>query len=515
LKSFLDGEKCKSSETRFIGCIQALNVLGAYAKPGLAIAAGDMALADPTRYGKTISTLGPLTIVEALTPAKSEDSVMKAWMRIKAHKDLQIYSFSQVVKEGKAARVDFHLLIDTLAKSIPNDGTEGLIASEAVNTYYASAVDPHTHINPTQELMDQSESTGKSFFGIGMLLKAVSGKGIQVAPIEDTPAQLAGIRNGDLLIAVDGKTIAGMEKDQVVDLIRGTKGTPVVLTILRKEKTLLVTVVRDQIVIKNVVSRMLEDRGIKYGYIRLGSFMEGTACQQIHESIVQLTKDGAKALILDLRDNGGGRLDQAGCISSLFLGPAKVFAQLKDLDSEKLEPLVGPANPSTKLPMVTLIDAGSASASEILSGALQDYGRSWIAGSRSFGKATVQSPTEWQIGGSEIAGVTIYRTIQRFYQPSGRTNQVMGIEPDFRLDPKPGATDEDRFELHESDLYNNYLPAIGKPWKQPRAGTVKKVGKCMTDTGIAAKLYASRLGDAMLPDYQLLAAEDLLTCAVK
>jgi carboxyl-terminal processing protease len=250
-----------------------------------------------------------------------------------------------------------------------------------------------------------------------------------------------------------------------------------------------------------------------------------------------LAAQGAQALILDLRANPGGIVQEAVCMGGIFVGNQKIVEMKRFSDQATREVNENaPGHPyfplddehtrfttlpfyTTDLPMVTLINGSSASASEILSGALQDYKRSWLVGDRTYGKASVQindkpfSITD-QLPLFEEPKMTLFSTEARFYQPFGRTNQIVGIVPDFSVDPIPHATEEQKFVLREADSYTNALPAVGAPWVNPRSAEIATISQCVKATGTAEKMYDAHKDDTIRGDFQVYSAEDILKCAL-
>jgi carboxyl-terminal processing protease len=250
--------------------------------------------------------------------------------------------------------------------------------------------------------------------------------------------------------------------------------------------------------------------------------MDATACKQIAEEIRRLEAEQVSGYILDLRANGGGQLQQARCIAGLFLGDRPIVGT-KSLASQKIDwlralhPNAGPELPAiwhfpgfvfdvpskaeqlTQSPVVVLIDAYSASASEIVAGAIQDHGRGWLVGERSFGKGTVQTLLTNQIPGAQVY---IGRTTSRFYLPSGRTNQLVGVLPDFEVPFQAAASSLERFAAREADLYPHALISENSVWAQPRKEQVTRIQNCMASQ---SSLEGS--------DNQLLVAQQVLSCA--
>jgi carboxyl-terminal processing protease len=249
-----------------------------------------------------------------------------------------------------------------------------------------------------------------------------------VSPIDDTPAQKAGIKTGDLIIKLDDKPVKGMSLTDAVKTMRGEPGSKIVLTIVREgeEAPLKLTLTRDVIKVKSVKSRMLE-KG--YGYIRISSFQSGTG-DALKEALKALKKENGgtlKGLVLDLRNNPGGVLNAAVDVSDAFLKSGLIVYTEGRIENSEMRFNAAPDDLIDGAPIVVLINAGSASASEIVAGALQDQKRAVIMGEKSFGKGSVQTilPTS--------NGAAVKLTTARYYTPSGRSIQAEGIEPDVSL----------------------------------------------------------------------------------
>jgi carboxyl-terminal processing protease len=280
------------------------------------------------------------------------------------------------------------------------------------------------------------------------------------------------------------------------------------LKVLRDGKEISLDIVRDTIKQDNLEAKVVSDLGRKIGVIKLRSFMDKNACGKMGQKLLSLeSTDKVEGIVLDLRGNGGGLLDQAVCMGGLFFGK-KVVVKVRDLQGGTFKDMFGSLPAATALPVVALIDAGSASASEVLSGALQDQQRAWVVGERSFGKGSVQAPSIF--AGNEK--IVLYKTVQRFYQPLGRTNQIVGIEPNFVRPIKPNATEEERFALRERDYFPNALDAESQAWVETRKEKVAKVESCVASGKLAEKKYAELTAARSNADYQLLAAQEVLNC---
>ena len=310
-------------------------------------------------------------------------------------------------------------------------------------------LDPHSTYLTPEDFKDMQVDTAGKFSGIGIEISMDQGRIIVVSPIEDTPADKAGLLAGDIILEIDGESTQDMTLMDAVKLIRGEKGTPVTLLILHKDsnKPLEVAIVRGTIPIVNVKTQSLEDG---YLYLRLTKFQESST-KNLREAIAEYQKKHAlKGIVFDLRNNPGGLLNQAVSVSDTFLQDGTiVYIQGRDPANRK-DFFATKSPDDVKVPMVTLINAGSASASEIVAGALQDRKRSLLVGERSFGKGSVQQI----IPLSDGSGIKL--TTALYYTPSGRSIQAKGIDPDLRIPfeaPRDDDSDmRDRFTLREKDL---------------------------------------------------------------
>jgi carboxyl-terminal processing protease len=291
-----------------------------------------------------------------------------------------------------------------------------------------SGLDPHSAYLVPEEYQELKEGTTGQFGGLGIEVTMENGFIKVVSPIDDTPAQKAGIKTGDLIIKLDDKPVKGMSLTDAVKMMRGEPGSKIVLTIVREglEAPLKLTLSRDIIKVKSVKSRVLE-KG--YGYVRISSFQSGTG-DALKDALAALKKENGgnlKGLVLDLRNNPGGVLNAAVEVSDAFLKSGLIVYTEGRIENSEMRFNAAPDDLINGAPIVVLINAGSASASEIVAGALQDQKRAVIMGEKSFGKGSVQTilPTS--------NGAAVKLTTARYYTPSGRSIQAEGIEPDVTL----------------------------------------------------------------------------------
>ena len=284
-------------------------------------------------------------------------------------------------------------------------------------------LDPHSNFMKKESYQDLKVDTKGEFGGLGIQIGVRDRRLVVISPIEDTPAFRAGIESGDHIVEVDGEPTKDMTISESVDMMRGPKGTDVVLTIIRDEdlaNPLKITITRDIIKIKSVRSRMLEP-GI--GYIRVTQFQERSG-SDLRDQLGELVSDGMEALVLDLRNNPGGLLTAAVEISEQFLEEGQMVVYIQGREGQRDE-YYAHSSRRTNFPIVVLVNEGSASASEIVSGALQDLGRAVIMGTITFGKGSVQTILPL----SDESGLRL--TTAKYYTPSGRSIQNTGITPDI------------------------------------------------------------------------------------
>ncbi len=333
-------------------------------------------------------------------------------------------------------------------------------------------LDPHSAFLDPDDLRDLKTTVSGEFVGIGIELTTQNGALKVISPLEGTPAFRAGIKPDDLIIKIDGKLVQNMNLREAVNHIKGKRGTTVNLTIIRKgsEKPLVLTVTRDVIKLETVKSKML---GNHYGYVRI-TFFQGPVDRLLHQAIKKLEKESnghLNGLVLDLRNNPGGLLDVSAKVADTFLDKNSlkkydgliVYTKGRLPGSDvKFRAHGGDMIPG--VPLVVLINGGSASASEIVAGALQDYKRAILMGTRSFGKGSVQTVIPL---GKDSA---IKLTTALYHTPSGRVIQAKGIHPNIVI---PDLTVTSKkitglLDIDESDLQNHLAGKFDKAKKSKK-----------------------------------------------
>lgn len=363
-----------------------------------------------------------------------------------------------------------------------------------------SSLDPHSSFMPPDTYKEMKIDTKGAFGGLGIEISIKDGVLTVISPIEDTPAFKAGIKSGDMILKIDDKFTKDLNINDAVKRMRGVKGSKVTLTIMREgfDKPKEFPLVRDVIQVKSVRFH-LTDGG--YGYVRIAQFQEKTDddLAKALKAMKEEYKAELKGLVLDMRNDPGGLLDQAVKVADHFVaeGQMIVYTEGREKDS-KMQFTAKKGGKEPNYPIVVLINGGSASASEIVAGALQDHKRAIILGTQSFGKGSVQTI----IPLSDDSGLRL--TTARYYTPTGRSIQAKGITPDIMVEavelPKTTAK-KDSMHIREKDL-ENHFETEDKSGKKDEKKEEKKDDK--------AEKVPTKLEDNLKVDYQVLRALDLL-----
>lgn len=294
-------------------------------------------------------------------------------------------------------------------------------AKVAIDTMIASLNEPYTRFMNKKDFEDLATSITSKIYGIGVNIYSNSGRIEIFNVIPSTPADFSGLKQGDIIIAVDGKDINGMNVSEVANLVRGPENSVVELTILRDDKKNIKRIKRKEIKIKNVKSSILENN---IGYIQIISFMGGTTPNEFMEALENIKN--TDSMIIDLRGNTGGLLDNAVFIANLFI-PQGEIVEIIYRNGQKKSIKANPEHKLLDKPLVVLVNGASASASEILSGALKDYKKATLVGKKTFGKGLVQKvvPLPNQTG--------LNVTIAKYLTPNGTDINKLGIKPDIEI----------------------------------------------------------------------------------
>ena len=381
----------------------------------------------------TRKLLPPLALVGALALIPVTTSSLAA-ADVANYQELETFmSVYERVKANYVDPVDDHTLI--------KGAIDGMLA----------ALDPHSSYAEASDFQTLKTTTDGNYGGLGLTVSTEDGAVKVITPTEDTPAWRAGIKAGDYITHINGELLYGVSLDEAVDKMRGTPGTPIKLTIVRpgRDKQFDVALIRERIELRPVKWEIRD--GV--GYINITTFAANTgdATKAALVAIDKATGGHPLGYVVDLRSNPGGLLDQAIDVSDAFLDHGEIVSQ-RGREKDDIERYYArPGDMSHGLPVVVLVDAGTASAAEIVAGALQDQRRAIVMGERSFGKGSVQTVVQT---GPQSA---LRLTTARYYTPSGRSVQAGGIDPDIAVPQLSDADYKDRPRVREADLRRHLL----------------------------------------------------------
>jgi carboxyl-terminal processing protease len=346
----------------------------------------------------------------------------------------QLKALEKFVKVTKIIQSFYIKELNTTA--IVNKALKGLLPN----------LDPHSSFLDKKALQELKISTNGEFGGLGIVVGMKNGVLTVISPIDDTPAYKAGLKPGDIILKIGDKATLDMSLDEAVSLMRGKPGTKVTLTIVRKgQKPFTVTITRAKIHIKSVKTRIVKGYP-EIGYIRIASF-DKNVVSTLKKILEQYKKEGKQGIVIDLRNDPGGLLSQAVGTLDLFISKGVLVSQKGRIPSENEVYYAHQKGTYKKIPIVVLVNGGTASAAEIVSGGLQDYHRAVVVGERTFGKGSVQMVIP--IDRDEAVKLTV----AQYYLPSGRSIQAEGVKPDIVVYPgtikEANSTDE---MIREADL---------------------------------------------------------------
>ncbi|MBH0250368.1 S41 family peptidase [Helicobacter pylori] len=383
-----------------------------------------------------------------------------------AAKRVEAFSrFSNVVSEIEKKYVDKISISEIMTKAI-----EGLLSN----------LDAHSAYLNEKKFKEFQAQTEGEFGGLGITVGMRDGVLTVIAPLEGTPAYKAGVKSGDNILKINNESTLSMSIDDAINLMRGKPKTPIQITVVRKNepKPLVFNIIRDIIKLPSVYVKKIKET--PYLYVRVSGF---------DKNVTKSVLDGLKAnpnikgVVLDLRGNPGGLLNQAVGLSNLFIKEGVLVSQKGKNKEENLEYKANGRAPYTNLPVVVLVNGGSASASEIVAGALQDHKRAIIIGEKTFGKGSVQ--VLLPVNKDEAIKITT----ARYYLPSGRTIQAKGITPDIVVYPGKVPENENKFSLKEADLKHHLEQELKKlDDKNPNSKEADKDKKSEEEKEVTPKM---------------------------
>ncbi len=374
-------------------------------------------------FASVAITIAFLTTNLFAQTSQEDGTVNKETSRLQA-----LAKFTKVISIVEQYNVD-----DVTIEELMDKALEGMMNN----------LDAHSNYLTQKDYKKLKVQTNGEFGGLGITVGVRDGALTVIAPIEGTPADKAGLKASDIILKINKKSTLGMTIDEAVSIMRGKVGSPIDLTIVREgeNKPLSIHIVRGIISIQSVYAKTIGEDVL---YVRVTSF-DKKVVEDVQKEIKK-HQAKTKGIVLDLRNNPGGLLDQAVGLVDLFVDEGDIVSQKGKRKSDDQVYSASSSNTITKTPLVVLVNGGSASASEIVSGALQDHKRAVVLGTNTFGKGSVQ--VVLPITATEA----IKLTIARYYLPSGRTIQAVGVKPDIEVFPAECKTHKNEFSLKEADL---------------------------------------------------------------
>lgn len=508
LEETLDPHRCSGADEEFVACISGVQGLLDGVGHHLHLLPAS-SLAELPGFRRVVARFGAALVVDNPNLRVNAEGNALGIIRKRTHR---ILAWSERVGPELRRDVDFAAIRDWLKAEVIEPGREAELVAAAVNGHLA-ARDAHARIVPagTAAARPENRQGGNRGGRGGELVYSGIGAGVQpmvdaalvTSVVRDGPAAQAGLRVQDFILAIDGDNVSGLAAERLVERLRGPVGTRVALSVKRQDRVLTVDVARDAVTVRNVSAHGLIDRGWQLAYLRIDSFLSPTTCRDASRELARQLKPTLNGLILDLRDNSGGLIDQAACVADLFLPADQVVLEVRNLqDPESSEVVRTQRDARVQVPMVTLVNATTGSASEVLAGALQDHGRSLIVGERTFGKGTVQTLRPWKRSDSILE----FFTTARYYRPSGVGVQLIGIEPDVEVRRGPEEDAVGAYVLREQDLFPTALPRETAIWRQPNPELTAALTAC-AEEGLA--VHRLRRGET---DHPLAVGQDALVC---
>lgn len=505
---------CWRTKGRFLSCVGAVQgVLDLHGRDLRLVPVSDLTKSNSSR--KTVARFGAAAVLEDRSLRVNSEGNALEVLRARAR---HILRWRDWLGSGRPKGVHFTAMRDWIMDEIVDPDRTEEFAAAAINGYLGVA-DAHARVAPASTLQggpavrrgaNRSVGNNRSvYIGIGAGVQPVIDAALVTSVVRDGPAASAGLREQDFILAVDGESVVGLTAEALVEKLRGKSGTQVRVTVKRQDEIRAIAIRRELVTVKNVVAYGFVDRGWQFVYLKIDSFLPGTTCHDVRRALAKQFKPTLNGLILDLRDNAGGLIDQAACVADLFLPQDEVVLEIRSVRGKETTERVRTRDDArARVPMVTLVNANTGSASEMLAGALQDHDRSLVVGEQTFGKGTVQTARPWR--GSR--SIMEFFTVARYYRPSGVGVQLIGIEPDIPVAEPPGTGTRARVVLREGDLFPTALDRERRVWKHPNPELAAALRECTTADGLAAHRLRHDGEEGRITDYPLTVGKDALVC---
>lgn len=436
LEDLVQDQVCGSSERYFLACTNSI-------------------LAVAGRFNLSLNQQGQLVPADTMSAdISSEKKQLEPWKAFfSAHTDQAMkFSFARVWNELKEQHIS--------ESQLP------LMVGLGLNGFISVFRDPHTYLMPVEQFKEVVSKADSRSQSLGMSLGRSQGQYVVRKIMPGSPAQKAGVIKGDVVVSIDKQRVRGLLQAKVSELMKGDVGTEVQVAVVRDGYIKRFTLLREESLIATVSGQVIE--GIKpVGVITINKFAKET-CEKTKKLVLEMKEAQVRGLLLDLRDNPGGQMEEAACVTSLFVGPDKKIFEVRYLDpGKKAEVYYGGEEKIFDLPIAVLMNASSASAAEIVAGALRDLNRAVLVGERTFGKGSFQEGELW----SQNKKIALFETKGFYYLPTGRSPQLRGLTPDVTV------RFDNIFVGREEDQFLHPLRAPERAVKHP--GRVMAAGDCL------------------------------------
>lgn len=501
-RSTVETSRCYKDARAFTGCGFALNAMLALHSPALRAMPRRTTDADGS-----FAIVGDFVLV--LAPQFSTTSRAAFLRAYRRDRKALNEMWSAEYRASQETHVDFAPIFDWIAEKGYFGKHPNEIAAAAVNAATSVWTDPHTGYLPLSYMQREYSGENNRFVGIGAVIQELTvgerKATVVQSVLEGGPAAVAGLLEGDEITHIDGVASEGSAK--MLKQILGAEGSKVTLRISRSGNGREIEVIRGVIRRQNVTSRIEAHGNQRIAYVRIENFIETNTASDVAAAIHKLLAEKPDLFIVDLRKNRGGLVDEAVKIANFFLPKGKLVTYFQSLGPNPTTMEYWTSEePLTDLPLATLIDEYSASASELFAGAMQDHRRSLIVGVRSFGKGSMQ-----QVRPRPLMNLVYKETQARFFRPFSGTNQIVGVHPDLTVYLSPVPNDDEKEAYREEDEYLA-LPALGASWSQPAPRLMSKLQDCIESQGTAKADWQDGARVPRFRDYQLRYALDASQC---
>ena len=515
LHSVINKKICYATFHDFLGCMQSISVL-----VNSVLGRDTNLIFSDAKIKKGISSISDIGITSSKKKAFKDASQVledfktsmtekiKAW-KILYHRTLkpqkhQIHFYQILADIITHHQFPSRSIIDRilLRKKTVSESYRKKLIGKAINAYLSITQSPHDHLIPLKLIQDQSQVSQEEYSGIGLILFHIHQHLIVKRVLDNSPAFQAGLKPGDIVSKVQGRNVSKMKSSESSQVISKVAGKTVYLEILRQGTHKTFKIDKKNIKISNVKTEYIQDHNKKWGLIRISSFYKTDTCTQVEKAIYKFQEHPqVSGLVIDLRNNPGGLVDEALCTADLFLPKDYFMLEIRPFDQSKSSQLYSSLLPQvTDLPLVILINAGSASSAEIVAGILRDHNRGVLIGERTFGKGTILHGTAFQY--PKYPNLIHYQTSAKFYFPSRRTNHILGIIPDHIVKFQNSSL----VPFREEDLFVYQLPSFQVSLKKekplyplyPHQSAFQNYQNCLADLKTSQNQQAKTLAKTML-----------------